>query len=191
VRDDEHAAFSLGVRIDRARRIPYFISAAGFGAVGAVTLLSNLRVEPASIFSVNFSANAFFMALIGGVGTLEGPIVGALIFYALQYFLADLGALYLVLLGVVAILVMLTVPRGVWGSFSRRFGVVLLPVGYRLRRPGGTSPPPQGAAASDGTPPVPAAASAAEADPPDRADRTDPAAEPQTPGRTDPRGEPS
>jgi branched-chain amino acid transport system permease protein len=190
VRDDEHAAFSLGVRTDLARRIPFFISAAGFGAVGAVTLLSNLRVEPASIFSVNFSANSFFMALIGGVGTLEGPIIGALIFYGLQYFLADLGALYLVLLGLVAILVMLVIPRGVWGTFSRRTGVVLFPVGYRARRPddGGASPPGR-TAAPDADGAVPAVGSAAAGtDPPDRAD---PVTEPPTPGRTDPRGEPT
>jgi branched-chain amino acid transport system permease protein len=98
--------------------------------------LANLRLEPASIFNVNYSANAFFMALIGGVGTLEGPVVGALVFYGLQFFLADLGAAYLVLLGLLAILVMLVAPEGLWGRFSRRTGVVLFPIGYRVRPDG-------------------------------------------------------
>ena len=133
VRDDEHAAFGLGVNTDRARRIPYLVSAAGFGTVGAVLFLSNLRVEPASIFSVNYSANAFFMALIGGVGTIEGPILGALIFYGLQYFLSPLGSWYLVILGLLAIAVMLVIPQGIWGWISRRTGAVLFPIGYRLR----------------------------------------------------------
>jgi branched-chain amino acid transport system permease protein len=191
VRDDEHAAFSLGVRTDWARRVPYFISAAGFGAVGAVILLSNLRVEPTSIFSVNYSANSFFMALIGGVGTLEGPIVGAIIFYGLQYFLSDLGALYLVLLGLVAILVMLVIPKGVWGSFSHRFGVVLFPVGYRLRPAGGGAAPPArseatalDAAEAGATPAILHEA----AEPPDR---PEPGSTPKTPGSTDPRGDPT
>jgi branched-chain amino acid transport system permease protein len=134
VRDDEQAAVAVGVRENRARRVPYLVSAAGFGAAGAVLFLSNLRLEPASIFNVNYSANAFFMALIGGVGTIEGPVVGALIFYGLQFFLADLGAAYLVLLGLLAIVVMLVAPEGLWGRLSRRTGVVLFPVGYRLGR---------------------------------------------------------
>jgi branched-chain amino acid transport system permease protein len=134
VRDDEQAAVAVGVRANRARRVPYLVSAAGFGAAGAVLFLANLRLEPASIFNVNYSANAFFMALIGGVGTLEGPVVGALVFYGLQFFLADLGAAYLVLLGLLAIVVMLVAPEGLWGRFSRRTGVVLFPIGYRLRK---------------------------------------------------------
>jgi branched-chain amino acid transport system permease protein len=136
VRDDEQAAVAVGVRENRARRVPYLMSAAGFGAAGAVLFLANLRLEPASIFNVNYSANAFFMALIGGVGTIEGPVVGALVFYGLQFFLADLGAAYLVLLGVLAIVVMLVAPEGLWGRFSRRTGVVLFPIGYRVQVPG-------------------------------------------------------
>ncbi|HWT23280.1 MAG TPA: branched-chain amino acid ABC transporter permease [Solirubrobacteraceae bacterium] len=138
VRDDELAASSLGVGTDRARRIPYLVSAAGFGAVGAVIFLNALRVEPASIFSVNYSANAFFMTVIGGVGTIEGPVVGALVFYALQEFLSGWGEWYLVLLGVVAIAVMLFMPEGLWGRLSRRFDLVLFPIGYRLRQRGGS-----------------------------------------------------
>jgi branched-chain amino acid transport system permease protein len=134
VRDDEQAAVAVGVRASRARRVPYLVSAAGFGAAGAVLFLANLRLEPASIFNVNYSANAFFMALIGGVGTVEGPVVGALVFYGLQFFLADLGAAYLVLLGVLAIVVMLVAHDGLWGRFSRWTGVVLFPIGYRVRR---------------------------------------------------------
>jgi branched-chain amino acid transport system permease protein len=133
VRDDEQAAVALGVGADLARRVPYLVSAAGFGAAGAVLFLANLRLEPLSIFNVNYSANAFFMALIGGVGTIEGPVVGALVFYALQFFLADLGSWYLVLLGMLAIVVMLVAPEGLWGRFSRRTGVVLFPIGYRVR----------------------------------------------------------
>jgi branched-chain amino acid transport system permease protein len=190
VRDDEHAAFSLGVRTDWARRVPYLISAAGFGAVGAVILLSNLRVEPASIFSVNYSANAFFMALIGGVGTLEGPIVGAIIFYGLQYFLSDLGALYLVLLGLVAILVMLVIPKGVWGSLSHRFGVVLFPVGYRLRPADGAAPPARSeATALDAGEAGATPAILHEAAEP--SDQPEPGSAPRTPGSTDPRGDPT
>jgi branched-chain amino acid transport system permease protein len=133
VRDDEQAAVALGVGADLARRVPYLVSAAGFGAAGAVLFLANLRLEPLSIFNVNYSANAFFMALIGGVGTVEGPVVGALVFYGLQFFLADLGSWYLVLLGLLAIVVMLVAPEGLWGRFSRRTGVVLFPIGYRVR----------------------------------------------------------
>ena len=65
--------------------------------------------------------------MIGGIGTIEGPIIGMIVFFLLRETLADLGSVYLMILGAVAILVMLKAPRGLWGfsatastsSFSR------------------------------------------------------------------------
>ena len=70
--------------------------------------------------------------VIGGIGTIEGPIVGVLIFYLLQNYLADFGTWYLILLGALAILLMLFAPSGIWGVISHTFDISLFPVRRRL-----------------------------------------------------------
>jgi branched-chain amino acid transport system permease protein len=143
IRDNEIGARSVGVRITLAKRIVYLLSAAGCGAAGALLIVSQLNVQATSIFSVQWSAYMIFVALIGGLGTIEGPIVGTLIFYTLQQTLADRGAWYLIILGTVAVLMAMFVPRGLWGLVSDRFDFRLFPVGYWLhwRRPTAPSPP--------------------------------------------------
>jgi branched-chain amino acid transport system permease protein len=73
-----------------------------------------------------------FIVVIGGIGTIEGPIVGVLVFYVLQTNLAHFGTWYLILLGVFAILVMLFAPKGIWGYLSERYGMVVFPIRRRL-----------------------------------------------------------
>jgi branched-chain amino acid transport system permease protein len=63
---------------------------------------------------------------------MEGPIVGVVIFYLLQYYLAALGSWYLIILGALAIILMLFAPAGVWGVISRVFEISLFPVRRRL-----------------------------------------------------------
>ena len=73
------------------------------------------------------------MVLVGGMGTIEGPIIGALILFALQQWLSQNGSWYLVLVGAVAVVATLVAPRGLWGFASGRWGWSLFPVGYRVR----------------------------------------------------------
>ena len=100
--------------------------------VGGLLALSQLGVEPTSAFTVQWSAEMIFVTVIGGIGTIEGPIVGTAVFFVLQQSLAPFGAWYLVVLGAVAIVVAIWAPRGIWGLFADRFQVRLFPVGYRL-----------------------------------------------------------
>lgn len=132
VRDDATAAASNGIDVTRVTRIVFVAASAGAGAAGALLALSSLRVQPDSVFSVQWTAFMVFMVVIGGVGTLEGPLLGALVFFALQETLADLGAVYLVILGVVAVVVVLLAPRGLWGLLDPHGRYPLFPVGYRL-----------------------------------------------------------
>ena len=134
IRDDEEAAASLGVRVVFTKRILFVIAAAGCGAAGAMTLANTLFIEPNSIFGVDWTAYMIFMVLVGGLGTFEGPIVGALVLFAIQNEWADNGVWYLVGLGATAILFALLLPRGVWGTIEERFGFRVMPVGYRLRK---------------------------------------------------------
>jgi len=70
--------------------------------------------------------------VIGGIGTMEGPIIGAIIFYLMQRYLADFGAWYLIPLGTFGILVMLFAPKGVWGLLSEHYDLTLFPTRRRL-----------------------------------------------------------
>ena len=139
VRDNETAAGSVGVDVRRAKRIVYLVSAAGCGAAGGLLLVSSLNVRPDSVFSVQWSAYMIFIVVIGGIGYVEGPLLGAIVFFALQQTLANYGVWYMVLLGTIAIAAAVWLPRGLWGSFSDRYGVRLFPVGYLLTDPSGSA----------------------------------------------------
>jgi branched-chain amino acid transport system permease protein len=134
IRDDEDAAASLGVRVGPLKFLLFVLAGFGCGAAGALTLANTLFIQPQSIFGVQWSAYMIFMVLVGGLGTFEGPILGALIFFAIQYEFADLGAWYLIGLGLVAVAFALFLPRGVWSLTGRRSQLRLLPVGYHLKR---------------------------------------------------------
>jgi branched-chain amino acid transport system permease protein len=133
IRDDEDAAASVGVGVMRRKAIVFVIAALGCGAAGCLILTNEFFVEPPSIFSVNYSALMIFMVLVGGLGTFEGPILGAIILFVIQNEMGDNGVWYFVFLGAVAIAFALLLPRGIWGTVVDRFGLRLLPVGYRLR----------------------------------------------------------
>jgi branched-chain amino acid transport system permease protein len=66
---------------------------------------------------------------------VEGPIVGTLLFFALRQTLADLGSIYLMTLGAIAILVMLFAPKGLWGVLADRFGWHAFPLARRVQAP--------------------------------------------------------
>jgi branched-chain amino acid transport system permease protein len=131
VRDDETAARSVGVLVPRAKRIVYLVAALGAGAAGALLAISQLNVQPNSVYGVQWSAYMIFVVLIGGIGTLEGPIIGTIVFFVLQQTLSDHGAWYLIILGSLAVVMAVWVRRGLWGLLDR-WGLRLFPVGYRL-----------------------------------------------------------
>ncbi len=132
IRDDETGARGLGVNVFRSKLWVYIIAAFGTGLTGAVIYLNLLRAQPEAAFSLNWSALMIFAVVIGGLGTIEGPIIGAIVFFALQQFLADYGTWYLVLLGAIAAGVVVFAQRGLWGTLVRRRAVDLFPVRRRL-----------------------------------------------------------
>ena len=133
IRDNELAASSLGIDIWRTKFVVYVVASALTAMVGALIFLQKLRISPDAAFSVNdWTAFVIFIVVIGGIGTIEGPIIGTLIFFALRETLADLGTVYLMVLGVVAILIMIRAPKGLWGLVRARFDLELFPLGYRV-----------------------------------------------------------
>ncbi len=133
IRDNELAARSNGVDVARIKLIVYVLTACGTAMVGALVFLQKLRISPDTAFSVNdWTAFVIFITVIGGIGRLEGPIIGTIVFFVMRQTLADLGTLYLLMLGAVAIIVMLTAPKGLWGLIVERFGWQLFPLERRL-----------------------------------------------------------
>ncbi len=133
IRDSEVAARSNGVDVLRVKLVVYVVTALGTAAVGALIFLQKLRVSPDTAFSINdWTAFVIFITVIGGIGRVEGPIVGTIVFFLLRQTLADLGSLYLLMLGLVAILTMLKAPKGIWGFVAERLGWRLLPLERRL-----------------------------------------------------------
>jgi branched-chain amino acid transport system permease protein len=148
IRDDEEAAAAAGVLVLPLKLALFVLAAFGCGAAGAMILANTLFIQPQSIFGVQWTAYMIFMVLVGGLGTFEGPLIGALIFFGIQYEFADNGASYLIGLGATAVFFALALPRGLWSLVEERLSVQLLPVGYHLIRPKGIS----GAAAPAETP---------------------------------------
>ena len=134
IRDNELAASSLGINIWRTKFLVYVITAALTSVVGALIFLQKLRISPDAAFSVNdWTAFVIFIVVIGGIGTLEGPILGTLIYFLMRETLADLGTTYLIALGLVAIIIMLKAPKGLWGIIRDRWDIQLFPLGYRVQ----------------------------------------------------------
>jgi branched-chain amino acid transport system permease protein len=145
IRDSERAAESVGVDNFKAKLKVYIAAAAGTGLVGALIYLHKARISPDAAFSpMDWTAYVIFMVVIGGIGTIEGPIVGVLIFYILQtafYILQTnfdafgaehMAPWYQISLGALAVAIMLFAPKGIWGYLAERYGLVLFPIRRRL-----------------------------------------------------------
>jgi branched-chain amino acid transport system permease protein len=138
VRDNEQAARAVGIDALRMKALVYLATAFITGVAGALIYVQTQRIAPDAAFSLlDWTAYVIFIVVIGGIGTIEGPIVGVIVFYLLQNLLADYGSWYLLVLGAIAILTMLFAPQGLWGLFSVRTGIQLFPVRRILR--GGTT----------------------------------------------------
>ena len=139
IRDDEAGARSVGARVAGTQRLVFMVAAAGCGAAGALYIISQQFVVPTAAFSVQWSAEMIFITIIGGIGSIEGPILGTIVFFVLQQTLSQYGTWYFIILGIVAMTVAIWAPRGLWGLISDRLGIRLFPVGYYLW-PAGSAP---------------------------------------------------
>ncbi|SDW88979.1 branched-chain amino acid ABC transporter permease [Roseicitreum antarcticum] len=140
IRDNVEAARSLGVNAARMKWTVFLTAAFGTGVAGALIYLQKGRISPDAAFSVNdWTAYVIFIVVIGGIGTIEGPILGVLVFFALQTLFAGYGTWYLMALGGLGIVIMLFAPRGLWGLISDRTGLQLFPIRRRLTLPPDTA----------------------------------------------------
>jgi branched-chain amino acid transport system permease protein len=152
VRDDEDRARGLGVPTGRVKLTAFVISAGPVGMCGAVYAYFLGQIFPQFAFNPLFDLSVALMSLFGGIGTLAGPLIGALVLESLQqYFTVQFsnGDLYLVVYGALFLAVLLWMPRGALPTtrdFVRR---------VRSSRTERTSPPPTLAGAGPASGSVP------------------------------------
>ena len=127
IRDNDLAAQSSGVNVFRSKLFVYVIAAFGCGVVGAVVAMNLLRIQPAAAFSINWTAYAIFIVVIGGFGTIEGPIIGAVIYFALLQTLSQYGTTYMLLLGVIAVIMATKAPARHLGLRRQALGPAPVP----------------------------------------------------------------
>jgi branched-chain amino acid transport system permease protein len=132
MRDNPVAAASQGVNVSRLRLLIYMAAAMGTGLAGAVYYLSALRISPAAGFDPNWSSICVFIVMVGGIGSIEGPIIGALLYFAADRLFGQYGTPYMVVLGLMTLVVALYARQGLWGLWSQRVNAPWFPLSRRL-----------------------------------------------------------
>ncbi|MGH7375579.1 MAG: branched-chain amino acid ABC transporter permease [Candidatus Rokuibacteriota bacterium] len=92
IRDSEPGSEALGVDVFRTKLVVYVGVAFGTGVTGALIYLNLLRISPDAAFSINWTAYTIFIVVIGGLGSLEGPLIGTALFFVVRELLSDYGA---------------------------------------------------------------------------------------------------
>ncbi|MCL5735850.1 MAG: branched-chain amino acid ABC transporter permease [Actinobacteria bacterium] len=133
MRDNDLAAESCGVNLWRTKLYTYIIAGAGCAAVGAIVAIHLLRVQPAAAFSINWTAYLIFITVIGGVGTIEGPVIGTIIYFVLREETSKYGEWYFIVLGVLAIVVTIWSPQGIYGFIARKTNFFIFPLQRKLK----------------------------------------------------------
>ncbi|GAB4363345.1 MAG: branched-chain amino acid ABC transporter permease [Deltaproteobacteria bacterium] len=128
LRMDEDAAKVMGIHVTRYKIIAFITSAALAGLLGAAAWALKLTyVYPTDVFEIHYTVEAIIIVLLGGAGTLLGPIVGALIYGIAKYYLAVwLPGFQLLIFAPVIILIIVIAPEGTVGVIKRKFSGTVL-----------------------------------------------------------------
>lgn len=132
IRDSEEGAAVSGVDIRLVRALTFIMAAPMVGLTGVLITLQKARISHIASFSMlDWTIYILFIVVIGGLGSLEGPIIGTIVFFVLREVLQDFGVWYLITLGCIAIFIILYEPRGLWGVIRRYTGKDLLPLSHK------------------------------------------------------------
>ncbi|MGF7239480.1 MAG: ATP-binding cassette domain-containing protein [Frankia sp.] len=120
VRDDEDVAARMGVGVFRLKLLGFVFGAIIMGLVGGIQAVRTGYVQPGGAFNLNWTIDTVNAGIIGGAGTLVGPILGAGVSVGLNEWLGQYAELHLIIIGVILIVVIRIAPRGIWGEAVAR-----------------------------------------------------------------------
>jgi len=128
MRDDADAASSVGVNIFKSKLLCFVIAGLFTALAGGMYFLNNITIYPTSGFSNSWTVAVVFITIIGGIGTMAGPIVGTLVYILLDEILVKIlpGEWTNIVLGAIAILVILFLPDGILGTLQKKFNFEIL-----------------------------------------------------------------
>ena len=132
MRDNPVAAASQGVNVPRLRFMIYVAAAVGCGLAGAIYSMAQLRINPPSAFDPMWANVAIFIVMVGGIASIEGVLIGSLIYFIADRWFGQYGASYFVVLGVMTVFVALYARGGIWGAVSKRWDVHWFPIRRHL-----------------------------------------------------------
>jgi branched-chain amino acid transport system permease protein len=125
MRDNDEAAAASGINLFAAKLFAFIVSGFMTGVIGGLFYLQQVSLQPKSAFSMAWTVAAVFIVVIGGLGTVAGPIVGAILYVILVQLLSNFAGISMILLGAIAIAVMLFMPKGIVGTLQNRYGFEL------------------------------------------------------------------
>jgi len=128
IRDDDTASEAIGVNIFRCKFTCFLISAFITGMTAGVLYLNTIFIQPFEAFGMGWTVKLLFIVIIGGLGTVAGPIVGAVIYVLLQQYLSEYVGFNLIILGTITILVIFFSPKGIVGTFQEKLGFEIFPI---------------------------------------------------------------
>ena len=119
MRDNPVAAASQGVNVGRLRFCIFVAAAVGTGLAGAIYYMAQLRITPGAGFDPFWASMAIFIVMVGGIGSIEGAILGALIYFFADRLFGEFGSAYLIVLGLLTLVIALYARGGVWGLLQK------------------------------------------------------------------------
>lgn len=126
MRDDEAVSETMGVEVFRSKLYCFLIGAFVTGTTAGILYIFQVFIQPYKAFAIDWTVKLVFIVIIGGIGTLEGPIVGALLFVLLSQSLAEYFSVSMLILGAIAIGVILIAPKGIMGTLQEKLGFEIL-----------------------------------------------------------------
>ena len=119
IRDNPVAAASQGVNVGLLKFLIWVAAAVGTGLAGAIYFMAQLRITPPAAYSPTWANVSIFIVMVGGLGSLEGVLIGALVYFVADRWFAQYGATYLVVLGLLTLVMALFARGGLWGLIQK------------------------------------------------------------------------
>lgn len=126
MRDDDAVSATMGVEVFRSKLYCFLIGAFITGITAGILYIFQVFIQPYKAFAIDWTVKLVFIVIIGGIGTIEGPIIGSLIYIILSQTLAEYFSVSMLILGAIAILVILIAPKGIMGTLQEKLGFEIL-----------------------------------------------------------------